>query len=778
MPDNRWAIFDRFTPGNKSNKRQWQNTRCWPSPRRIFSVGPTSHSVAHGSAGSLPPRKEQRDGNALADSDRNPNSIQSTTLNSRSYIGLVLSQFLASFNDQASHIVAFFYATDMLVRYVDLPHVDTKLIVSIVTACYITPYLLFSPLAGVLADKYSKRSIVVAWKLIEIGIMGLALVGFLLPHFEGLFGLSSHALAVVSSFLLVSVVFLMGTHSAFFVPAKYGMMPEILDTSILSRGNGLLEGTSFVANILGTMSGGLLYGLVKSKIDPATGALHHGHEWLIAVLLLGLAVVGAAASFLIAHIPASAPHKKLIWEPWTPMKENVSVLRRSRSLVLAAVGIAFFLFMTLFLRQSLLFQGELLEEKVLADKLPVAAAVPLSNPSDSPASNETSGGDFTEFVGSAAETHATRIEFKVAFLIGLVGLGVGIGCSLAGYFSGNRIELGLVPIGTVLLILSAGIMGALVSPDRLVSGKIITCLIAIGCSAGLYIVPLYTLLQHRSPKESKGSVVATSNFLNVVGGLIAVIVFFLITTTLQSVMGLNLTAERVKHEPALVLAYQHQLLRASQIPKLLFLSASMITLVMLVLLRWNRPDFLLRAASWLRSPRQRHLRALGLDNVPFNGQVILISNSHDFDHWVLVVSAIDRFARFVAPAAGGGDRFLRTVALQTGVMITAGPKVRLSPEDNALARGLMTLGQGNVLGLSLAEEYTADIRQPGSGAHLLTELRAKVPAAILPVYCGEHPAHPDAIHHPERHTYVVIGELLPSDTPLEKIRTAVAALGT
>ena len=119
------------------------------------------------------------------------------------------------------------------------------------------------------------------------------------------------------------------------------------------------------------------------------------------------------------------------------------------------------------------------------------------------------------------------MEFKVAFLIGLVGLGVGIGCSLAGYFSGNRLELGLVPIGAVLLILATGLMAAMVVPDRLIQGKSVACLIAIGASAGLYIVPLYTLLQHRSPKDSKGSLVATSNFFNVVGGLIAVMVFYL-----------------------------------------------------------------------------------------------------------------------------------------------------------------------------------------------------------------------------------------------------------
>src|SRR5215471_11870283 len=214
----------------------------------------------------------------------------SPTLKSRSFIGLVLSQFLAAFNDQASHIVAFFYATDMLVRFVGVPHVDTKFVVSIVTACFITPFFLFSPLAGVLADKYSKRDIVVFWKLVEVGIMTVALGALLLPHLAGLGIASSQVLAVVSSVTMVSIVFLMGTHSAFFVPAKYGMMPEILHTSILSRGNGLLEGTSFVANILGTVFGGVLYSAhwVKSHID-STGAenlLQPGNEWVIGLVLL------------------------------------------------------------------------------------------------------------------------------------------------------------------------------------------------------------------------------------------------------------------------------------------------------------------------------------------------------------------------------------------------------------------------------------------------------------------------------------------------------------
>ncbi len=86
-------------------------------------------------------------------------------LKSRSYIGLVLAQFLAAFNDQAIHFVAIFYAGDMLVRYIGAKHLDEKAIVTIVTACFIAPFFFFSPLAGVLADKFSKRNTLVGMEI-------------------------------------------------------------------------------------------------------------------------------------------------------------------------------------------------------------------------------------------------------------------------------------------------------------------------------------------------------------------------------------------------------------------------------------------------------------------------------------------------------------------------------------------------------------------------------------------------------------------------------------
>ncbi|MGE5191202.1 MAG: MFS transporter, partial [Deltaproteobacteria bacterium] len=351
----------------------------------------------------------------------------SETLNSRTFIGLLLAQFTATFNDQAIHMVAVFYSVDMLVRFVQLRSIDDKKVIAIVTACFITPFLLFSSYAGTLGDKFSKRSVIVFWKVAEVFMMGLALLGLSLPHFVARDSPSLPTLAIWSSIFVISTVFLMGMHSTFFVPAKLGAMPEILHPSILSRGNGILEGTSFTAQILGTSAGGVLYSLLKGEF--AGGNLSLGREWQIGVLLLGLALLGTATAFLMRPIPAAAPDRKLSWNWWTPLKRNLNILWRSRPLTLSVTGIAFCVFMTLFLRQTLLYQGELNKEWR-------AAQITQAQLED---------GEQAEHVSSSLDRLLARVlpawlekaaqesELRVALLFAVVGLGVGLGSILAGY---------------------------------------------------------------------------------------------------------------------------------------------------------------------------------------------------------------------------------------------------------------------------------------------------------------------------------------------------------
>ena len=190
----------------------------------------------------------------------------SSTLRSPTFFGLILAQITAAFNDQAIHITAFFFASDILTRSAAaIGRIDEKAIVALVTGCFITPFILFSPLAGQLADKYSKRRTLVAWKFAEVGMMAVGLFGLLLPTLSIFDFLDQTTRYRLAAGIVVGTVFLMGTHSAFFVPAKYGVMPEILKPAVLSRGNGVLEGTSFVAQILGTCFGAALYIALKRK---------------------------------------------------------------------------------------------------------------------------------------------------------------------------------------------------------------------------------------------------------------------------------------------------------------------------------------------------------------------------------------------------------------------------------------------------------------------------------------------------------------------------------
>ncbi|MFZ9825606.1 MAG: hypothetical protein ACO3E9_17555, partial [Gemmataceae bacterium] len=184
------------------------------------------------------------------------------TLYSKTFIGLLIAQFLAAFNDQAIHASAMFFAINQYA-------LNEAQAISLMPILFYAPWAIFCSLAGYLADRYSKRNSLIFWKIAEVAITLIALVGFWL-----------------------------GTHQMkagpwIFVPAKYGVMPEILKSHLLSRGNGLLESLSFLAVILGTVSGGIL------------SYQFRGQEHMIGLVLVGLAVVGAFASLLIEKMPAA-----------------------------------------------------------------------------------------------------------------------------------------------------------------------------------------------------------------------------------------------------------------------------------------------------------------------------------------------------------------------------------------------------------------------------------------------------------------------------------------
>ncbi len=381
-------------------------------------------------------------------------------LTSRTFIGLLVAQFFAAFNDQAIHAAAMFFAINKQLM-------TEKTAISLMPILFYSPWAIFCTVAGHLADKYPKRTALITWKVAEVLITAVALVGFYLGRDP------SGRFDVFGPVLVLGCVFLMGVHSAFFVPAKYGVMPEILPPHLLSRGNGLLESLSFLAVILGTVSGGVM------------SYLFLGHEQYIGWVLFGLAVVGAVASFLIRPMPAANPHRKLPLNVYGPIVHSLRTLLSTKPLRVAILGIAFFTFVVAFMRAAVYMLGE------------------SQNP--------------------------RWDELKTSVIVGTVALGIGLGSPLAGLLSGRRVELRLVLLG------AAGMITLLcVAAWQLTNTPVlVACIIGVGVSTGFYIVPLFTLLQHRAPKTSKGEMIATSNFVNVVGAIASSALFWVVVTFAQ-----------------------------------------------------------------------------------------------------------------------------------------------------------------------------------------------------------------------------------------------------
>ena len=356
------------------------------------------------------------------------------------------TQFLGAFNDNIFKMVVSFLAMDAMGEVEG---------VSLVGAVFILPFLLFSGYAGHLADRFGKRSVLVWMKWLEVVAMALAVPALLTGHLG----------------LLLGVLFLMATQSTFFSPAKYGILPELLPEHELSRANGLLEMSTFVAIVVGTSIGGLVY-----------TAWHDTPEY-IAMVLVAIAAVGVWTCLRIPTVLAAAPHQVLQLAPWGEITTGLRRLLSDRTLWMTAVGASFFWFL-----------GALLQLAML----PYATA--------------------TLGVNEAA---ATQLYTALA-------IGIGAGSLVAGRLSGGHIELGLVPLGSLGMGLFSLALAAS-SPSYWWSAA---SLALLGFSGGFFAVPLNALLQHRPAPHERGRILATANVMQTVGILLASAVLWFFGTRL------------------------------------------------------------------------------------------------------------------------------------------------------------------------------------------------------------------------------------------------------
>ncbi|MEO3428617.1 acyl-[ACP]--phospholipid O-acyltransferase [Pelagibius sp. CAU 1746] len=379
-------------------------------------------------------------------------------LKSRRFLPLFATQFLGAFNDNL-----FKNSLVMLILFRlaapggSVGGLSGEFLVTLAGGVFILPFFLFSATAGQLADKYDKAKMIRGVKLAEVAIMVLAALGF----------------AWARADFLIAVLFLMGTQSAFFGPLKYGILPQHLETRELVGGNALIEAATFLSILLGTIAGGLLI-LTEGGVAVISGGI------------VVVALLGWGASLTIPAAPAPAPQLKVNWNfAW----ETGEILRHAaarRDIFLSILGISWFWL--------------------------VGATFILLFP---PYAKDVLGGD---------QTVVTL--FLTVFSI---GIGVGsLGCDrlLKGEVSARTVPFGALGMAVFSIDLYfASLAVAPAAPAETLLGvgaflaqaahwRILADLLLISICGGLYIVPLYAIVQARAEAGHRARTIAANNVMN------------------------------------------------------------------------------------------------------------------------------------------------------------------------------------------------------------------------------------------------------------------------
>ncbi|MFO1414651.1 MAG: MFS transporter [Burkholderiales bacterium] len=372
--------------------------------------------------------------------------------------------------------------------------------------------------------------------------------------------------------LLFLALGLMGVHSSLFGPVKYAILPQHLANDELIGGNGLVEMGTFVAILLGTIVGGVLVAIPGVGPALAGGAA------------IAVAVAGWLVSRGIPHTPAVAPTLAINWNPFTETWHNLRFAYGTRVLWLSMLGISWFWFYgATFLTQFPNF------------------------------AKDTLGGD----------------EHVVTFLLALFSVGIGAGSLLCERLSGRKVEIGLVPFGSIGLTVFAidlflatrdmhasglvGILPFLAEPGH---WRVVADLLLIGLFGGFYIVPLYALIQERSDPAYRSRIIAANNILNAL--------FMVASAGLAIVLlGQGLT-----------------------IP-MLFLTTGLLNAAVALFIYKLVPEFLLRFVAWLLVHTMYRVDKQGLENVPDTGPCIVVCNHVSYVDAIVIAASVRRPIRFV-----------------------------------------------------------------------------------------------------------------------------------
>jgi 1-acyl-sn-glycerol-3-phosphate acyltransferase len=476
-------------------------------------------------------------------------------LTERRFLPFFLTQFFGAGNDNV-----FKFAFTVLATYsaAEWGGMDPKAAGAVIGGIFILPFVLFSATAGQLADKYDKAALIRFVKSLEIAIMLAIAAGFVWK--------------VVA--LLFAGVFLMGLHSTLFGPVKYAYLPQHLDESELTGGNGMVEMGTFVAILLGTILGGVLVGI------PGVGP-----DW-VAGVSLALAAAGRIAAGFVPRSPAPDPGLAINWNPFTETWKNLGHARANRSVFLSLLGISW-----------LWFFGSVF---------------------------------LTTFTGFAKESLGGD-QNVVTLLLAIFSIGIGVGSLLCERLSGHKVEIGLVPFGSIGMTLFAldlwwassalapqaqGLLGIGAFVADHAHWRVMADLFLLAMFAGFYSVPLYALIQIRTAPTHRARIIAANNILNALFMVVA------------SVM----TAA---------------LLHAGLTLPQLYLVVGLLNAAVAVYIYTLVPEFLMRFIVWMLIHSVYRLEKAGLERIPDEGAALIVCNHVSFVDALVIAAACPRPIRFV-----------------------------------------------------------------------------------------------------------------------------------
>ena len=451
-------------------------------------------------------------------------------------------------------------------------------------------------------------------KLAEIGIMLIAAIGFL-------FG---------SAGFLIVVLFLMGTQSAFFGPVKYAILPQHLKEQELVGGNGMVEMGTFLAILLGTILG---------PIAQSWGAA------VIASLLVVVALVGWFASRKIPTAPPVDPALSINLNAFAETRNIIKTAQENRTVFLSILGISWFWFYgATFLTQMPNYAKEVL------------------------------GGSPQVFT----------------LLVATFSLGIGLGSLLCERLSGRLIEIGLVPFGAIGLTIFAldlalatpsGSSGELMDVGRFLatagSWRVVIDLALMALFGGFYIVPLYALIQHRSPETHRSRIIAANNILNAL---------FMVVAALAAIalLGSGLSISDL----FLVLA---------------IMNAAVAWFIFKLV-----PEFLMRFIVWILVHTIYRLTPIDMDNIPDRGPAVVACNHVSFVDALVLTAGCRRPIRFIMHHAIFKIPVLNFVFRTTRAIPIASKKEDESLMERAFDEVSAALQAGEVVGIFPEGTITQD----------------------------------------------------------------------